>query len=220
MDKLDLSALRDEYLRSGLHERDLDSDPLKQFIAWFEEARRLELPDVNAMTLATSGPDGEPAARVVLLKGVDERGFSFFTNYESDKGRDLDANPRAALLFFWGAIERQVRIVGDVARLPREATLAYARSRPRGSQLSTWVSRQSSPVSSREALEEAFERVRARYEGVDPLPVPEYWGGYVVAPRSVEFWQGRASRLHDRVRYRRDVTGGAGGAWLRERLSP
>jgi len=167
------------------------------------------------MAVATASPDGMPSVRMVLLKAFDERGFVFYTNYESPKGRDLEANPRAALLFHWPELERQVRISGDVERVTREETEAYFQSRPRGSQIASAVSRQSQPIPNREALIEAFAAMEATYDG-KPIPVPENWGGYRVRPTAIEFWQGRPSRLHDRIRYTRQPD----GSWRIERLMP
>jgi pyridoxamine 5'-phosphate oxidase len=193
----------------------LEPDPLVQFARWFAEARAagLELPE--AMTLATADADARPSARTVLLKGVDERGFVFFTNYESRKGRELAANPRAALVFHWAqSPRRQVTVTGATTRLGPEESEAYFRTRPLGSRLGAWASRQSTPIESREALERAYTDAEARF-GDDP-PVPPWWGGYVLAPSALEFWENRADRLHERFRYSRDDAGG----WIVERLSP
>jgi pyridoxamine 5'-phosphate oxidase len=187
---------------------------MRQFARWFGDAHRAELLEPNAMTLATATPDGEPSARIVLLKGADERGFAFFTDYRSRKGQDLEANPRAALVFHWGELERQVRITGAVSRVSREESEAYFRSRPRGSRLGAWTSQQSSVIPSREALEERLGKMAARFDGSD-VPLPPHWGGFRVRPDTIEFWQGRESRLHDRIRYVRE-----GGVWRIERLSP
>jgi pyridoxamine 5'-phosphate oxidase len=198
-----------------MHENEFSPDPLEQFARWFEDARRagLELPE--AMTLATADGDGTPSARMVLLKGVDERGFVFFTNYESRKGRELADNPRAALVFHWPlAPRRQVLVTGSVERVPDAESEEYFRSRPRGSRLAALASRQSTVVPDREALDRAFAVLESKHPGVD-VPRPDWWGGYVLQPHTVEFWQNRPNRLHDRLRYRRD-----GGAWILERLSP
>jgi pyridoxamine 5'-phosphate oxidase len=195
---------------------ELDSDPLRQFEAWYEDARSagLELPE--AMTLATATRDGRPSARTVLLKGVDERGFLFFTNYESRKARELEENPRAALVFHWRLEpRRQVCVTGKVRKLPPDESDAYFRTRPLGSRLGAWSSRQSAPVGSREELEAAFAEAERRFAN-GTVPLPPWWGGYVLDPDTFEFWRNAPNRLHDRVRYRREKQGG----WSRERLSP
>ena len=211
---MSIAHLRREYARARLDERDVDPDPLVQFRKWFDDARRAELPEPNAMTLATATPGGVPSARMVLLKAADERGFTFFTDYRSRKGQELEANPHAALVFFWGELERQVRITGTVTRVSREETEAYFRTRPRESRLGAWSSHQSTVLAGREVLEARLREVSARHPG-DEVPTPPYWGGYLLKPDGLEFWQGRESRLHDRVRYQREV-----GGWRIERLSP
>ena len=211
---MSIADLRREYRNHVLTEQDAATDPLTQFTHWFEEAQRAELVDANAMTLATVSATGEPSARTVLLKGVDDLGFVFFTNYESAKARDLADNPRACLLFFWAELERQVRITGAVARVSREESSAYFRSRPRESQIGAWVSPQSRTIPNRGVLEENFESLTAQYDG-DDVPVPPFWGGYRVTPERIEFWQGRPSRLHDRLLYTSTATG-----WTRVRLAP
>ena len=212
---MSLSDLRREYALAGLKESDLDPSPFKQFDKWFQQALAAGLPEPNAMTLATATPDGKPSARVVLLKGFNEHGFVFFTNYESQKGRELSANPHAALVCYWIELERQVRISGRVSRVSAEESEDYFRSRPVGSQLGAWVSRQSQVVSGREILEDKLEELTQEYQS-KPIPLPPYWGGYRVAPDTIEFWQGRPNRLHDRLRYTRQ----SGDQWLIERLSP
>ncbi len=211
---MSIADLRREYRNHFLTEQDAAADPLTQFKQWFEEAQRSELLDANAMTLATVSATGEPSARTVLLKGADDLGFVFFTNYESAKARDLAENPRACLLFFWAELERQVRITGAVSRVSREESAAYFRSRPRESQIGAWVSPQSRTIPNRGVLEENFESLTAQYDG-DDVPVPPFWGGYRVTPERVEFWQGRPSRLHDRLLYTSTATG-----WTRVRLAP
>jgi pyridoxamine 5'-phosphate oxidase len=212
---MSLADLRRDYTTGGLAEADVDPDPIRQFAIWFEQARTATGHEPNAMTVATAGVDGVPAARMVLLKGFDERGFVFYTNYESAKGRELEQNPRVALLFYWPELERQVRISGDVERVSREESETYFHSRPRGSQIGAWASRQSAVIPNRDALVEAvasFEKVYADGE----IPLPDFWGGYRVRPMWIEFWQGRPSRLHDRLRYAR----GDDGGWQIVRLSP
>jgi pyridoxamine 5'-phosphate oxidase len=211
----DLTAIRTEYAREGLLERDVDPSPLAQLDKWLHEAIAAEHPEPTAMTLATATPDGEPAARVVLLKGLDERGLVFFTNYESDKGRQLAKNPRACACFFWMLLERQARVTGSVSRVTREETEAYFRSRPREAQLGAWASPQSTVIAGRESIEARLAEVRARF-GDGDVPCPPEWGGYRLVPDHLELWQGRPSRLHDRLRYTRKGE----GAWLIERLSP
>jgi pyridoxamine 5'-phosphate oxidase len=211
---MSIADLRRDYRSHVLVESEATADPLVQFRQWFDEAIRAELLEPNAMTLATVAPDGSPAARIVLLKGLDDTGFVFFTNYESAKGRQLAHQPRACLLFFWGELERQVRITGQVERLPEEESLAYFRSRPRGSQLGAWASPQSRVIASRDELDAQLTQLEARYADAD-IPLPPFWGGYRVIPAAVEFWLGRPSRLHDRLLYTR-----AGGEWTRVRLAP
>jgi len=198
-----------------LREEDLDPDPLRQFAVWFERAAEAGVPAPEAAAVATASSEGAPSVRMVLVKHYDERGFVFYTGYESRKGRELAANPRAALLFYWELLGRQVRIEGLAERTTREDSVAYARSRPRASQLSALVSPQSRPIASREVLERRVAELAALH-GDGDLPPPEAWGGFRVMPESYEFWQNRANRLHDRMRYTR----GSGGGWEVERLAP
>ena len=211
----ELSGLRHEYDTHGLRRADLHSDPIEQFRAWFAAALTTEMRDVNAMSLATASPEGRPSVRIVLLKAVDQRGFCFFTNYDSEKGRHLDANPYAALAFYWVKLERQVRITGPVERTSREDSAAYFHSRPVGSRLGAWVSKQSEVIDSRKILDARMEAMRERFHNTEIL-LPPHWGGYRVKPEQVEFWQGRPNRLHDRFRYSR----AADGAWQIDRLAP
>ena len=211
----DLKKLRKEYGRAGLRESGTDPNPIEQFRKWFHEALAADLREPNAMTLATSTPDGRPSARIVLLKGCDERGFVFYTNQEGRKARELEENPRCALVFYWGELERQVRVEGVAARVPEEEADAYYASRPRGSRLGAWVSEQSRPVERRSLLEERLRKLEAEYEGRE-IPRPPFWGGYRVEPEEIEFWQGRENRLHDRLLYRRQ----SGVGWQIERLQP
>ena len=209
-----VADLRKEYTRAGLSESEVAPDPVEQFRRWFDEALAADLYEPNAMNVATATREGRPSARVVLLKGFDERGFVFYTNYEGRKGHEIRENPRAALLFYWGELERQVRIEGTVSRTSEEESDAYYASRPRGSRLGAWASEQSRAVEGRGVLEDRVRALEAEYEG-RVVPRPAFWGGYRVEPEVMEFWQGRESRLHDRIVYRRK-----GGAWKTERLQP
>jgi len=233
-----IANLRREYSLTGLYRHDLDADPIVQFKAWFDQAagaRRSgrvrsfliclykvfsgmgvsQATEANAATLATVGGDRIPSARIVLLKGVDERGFIFFTNYESRKGHELTANPHAALVFYWANQERQVRISGTVQKIPHAESEAYFKTRPRASRLGAWASQQSEPVESRSTLEERWKELEAKFPG-EEIPMPPHWGGYVLAPARIEFWQGRPGRLHDRFEYQKQID----GSWSIERLCP
>lgn len=235
---MSIADLRREYNLMGLRRSDLEANPILQFQRWFEQANGVRAGgrlrkffiglyksvfmlggaasvDVNAMTLATTDKHGRPSARVVLLKGVDERGFVFFTNYESRKARELTENPQAALVFYWADLERQVCVAGPVSRLARDESEAYFITRPRGSRLAAWASKQSEAVRDRGALEEKWKQLEKQYPGQE-VPMPPYWGGYVLSPDRIEFWQGRANRLHDRFRYTKNPD----KSWQIERLSP
>jgi pyridoxamine 5'-phosphate oxidase len=209
-----VADLRREYARARLDEAKVSPDPITEFARWFEEAVKAEVQEPNAMALASVSPDGAPSARIVLLKGFDERGFVFFTDYRSQKGAELEQNPRAALVFYWPELERQIRITGATAAVGREESDAYFRTRPRGSRISAWVSHQSQVIPSRKVLEDRAKALEREYPG-DDVPLPPYWGGVRLVPDAIEFWQGRTSRLHDRIRYVRDRE-----RWRIERLSP
>jgi pyridoxamine 5'-phosphate oxidase len=211
----DVSGVRRDYTRATLDERDVASDPIAQFRVWLAEAIAADPLDPTTMTLATVDAAGQPSARIVLLKGCDERGFVFFTNYDSRKARELAANPRAALVFYWPALDRQVRVEGTVGKTSRDETAAYFATRPLAARLSAWASRQSAPIAGREPLERAAAAQAAHFAGGD-VPAPDFWGGYRLQPDAVELWQGRANRLHDRLLYRR----AEGGSWTVERLQP
>jgi len=206
--------LRREYTKDALLESNVLPDPIAQFDRWFNDATLAGLPEANAMTLATVDTSGAPSARIVLLKGFDQRGFVFFTNYSSRKGRELLANPRAALCFFWESLERQVRIEGTVEKTTRQESEEYFHSRPIGSQIGAWVSQQSEAIESREALDRRAEELLAKFVNTG-VPLPDFWGGFRVVPHTIEFWQGRPSRLHDRLQYVRE-----GDRWKIRRLCP
>ena len=211
-----IADLRQNYTLAGLSEADLDSNPIQQFNLWFEQALAADLIEPNAMTLATATADGKPSARIVLLKGVSERGFVFYTNYGSQKGRQLIANPYAALVFHWDKLERQIRIEGKVEKLSSAESLEYFHSRPKASQLGAWTSNQSQVIANREVLEQKLASLQAQHSDEDTIPLPEHWGGFRVVPNRLEFWQGRPSRLHDRLLY--DLE--ADGSWSISRLAP
>ena len=233
-----IADIRREYSLSGLSRNDLESDPIAQFRKWFDQAagnrsgggfRRFfiglyksvllvtgtEPTDLNAATLATADKNGRPSARIVLLKGVDDRGFIFFTNYNSRKGRELAENPHAALVFYWSDLERQVCVAGTVGKLSQEESEAYHHSRPKGSRLAAWASQQSTVIPNRAVLEKAWNELKGKYTG-EWVPIPPYWGGYVMSPERIEFWQGRPSRLHDRFCYTKQ----SDNSWQIDRLSP
>jgi pyridoxamine 5'-phosphate oxidase len=213
----DLTAIRTEYLRAGLDERDLDPSPSRQMGKWLKEAIDAGHPEPTAMTLATITAEGDPAARVVLMKGIDADGIVFFTNYDSDKGRDLAAHPRACANVFWVLLQRQMRVTGAVVKVSREETEAYFRSRPRESQLGAWASNQSGVIEGRAVLDAQLAATRARF-GDGEVVCPPHWGGYRLSLERVELWQGRANRLHDRLRYTRDAA--QPDHWKIERLAP
>ncbi|MEQ4207659.1 pyridoxamine 5'-phosphate oxidase [Actinopolymorpha sp. B17G11] len=212
-----LAAMRRRYADRPLNEADLASDPLVQFQQWLADAVEADIAEPNAMVLATATADGIPSARTVLLKGLDERGFAFYTNLESAKAADLTTNPRAALVFPWHAIQRQVRVSGTTSIVSRDESARYFASRPRDSQLGAWASRQSSVVPDRATLDREYANLEARWPEGTEIPLPDFWGGHRIRPESYEFWQGRQGRLHDRVRYRRESSG---GGWRIERLAP
>jgi pyridoxamine 5'-phosphate oxidase len=209
-----IAELRKEYRLAALGEQDVDADPIVQFQRWFHEAQEAKVVEPNAMTLATCTPDAYPSARMVLLKGVDARGFVFFTDYRSRKGQELTDNPHAALVFWWHELERQVRVVGAVQRITRDESVAYFTSRPYGARVGAWVSHQSSVLPDRDSLDRKVEEMMERFRSGE-VPLPDHWGGFRVVPEEFEFWQGRESRLHDRIAYARE-----GGRWVRRRLSP
>lgn len=206
--------LRKEYCLDSLDESQMAGDPFAQFGTWFNHALNAGVAEPNAMTLATASPDGAPSARIVLMKGFDPRGFMFFTNYSSRKGRELAANPRASLCFHWQLLERQVRIEGTVEKTSRAESDEYFHSRPRDAQIGAWISQQSAVLDSRDALDRVGADLKKRF-GEGPVPLPDFWGGFRVIPSAVEFWQGRQSRLHDRLQYVRE-----GSGWKLQRLSP
>lgn len=212
---ISVADLRKEYTFQGLNEADADPNPFEQFKIWFDQALLSQLPEPNAMTIATASLDGKPSARLVLLKDYDQRGFVFYTNYESDKGQQLLQNPWAAIAFWWAELERQVRITGRVEQVDDAEADQYFNSRPKSSQLGAWASHQSQVIPNREVLEQRLQQLKEEYENKAVLR-PPYWGGFRVVPCQIEFWQGRPSRLHDRLLYHR----GEAGSWLMQRLSP
>jgi pyridoxamine 5'-phosphate oxidase len=212
---LDIAGLRHEYIGEGLRRGDLDPNPIKQFDTWFAAAIKAGIRDANAMALATATAGGEPSVRVVLLKTFDEAGFVFFTNYLSSKGRNLEENPRAALVLYWMEVERQIRIDGIVEKVSREESEEYFRTRPFGAQIGAWASQQSEVIDARRVLDARLAEMTQRFAGGD-IPLPPHWGGYRLKPQTIEFWQGRTNRLHDRLRYTRQ----SNGSWLIDRLAP
>ncbi len=210
-----VADLRRDYRLQSLSESDVDLDPIRQFARWWEEVLAAEISEPNGMTLATVTPEGKPAARIVLLKGFDHRGFTFFSNYTSHKGEQLTAHPYAALVFWWDPLERQVRIEGPVERMDAGESDEYFHSRPKGSRLGAWASNQSQVIAGREALEHRQQELEQQYQDMDRIPRPPHWGGYRVIPIQMEFWQGRSSRLHDRICYTQQADG-----WLIQRLAP
>jgi pyridoxamine 5'-phosphate oxidase len=211
---MSISSIRKDYQLQSLSVADVASTPIDQFSRWWDEAIASAIDEVNAMTLATVNPDGRPSARIVLLKGYDENGFVFFTNYESDKAKALDSHPYASLVFFWKELERQVRIEGACTKVSEMESDEYFHSRPLGSQLGAWASPQSRPIRGREVLDANLEALQLKYAN-ETIPRPPHWGGYRVVPETVEFWQGRTSRLHDRIKYQRSAN-----EWYIERLAP
>jgi pyridoxamine 5'-phosphate oxidase len=209
-----ISDLRKEYTVGGLTEAEIRLNPIEQFFYWLDQAIVAQVPEPNAMSLATATPDGKPSARIVLLKGCDERGFTFFTNYLSRKGREIAENPYVAAVFFWHELERQVRIEGKVERVSDAESDAYHHSRPIGSQLGAWTSEQSEVISGRKVLEDRLRELTVRF-GSGEIPRPPHWGGFRIIPDVIEFWQGRPNRLHDRIQFRR-----VDGTWIMERLAP
>ncbi|NEP00597.1 MAG: pyridoxamine 5'-phosphate oxidase [Symploca sp. SIO2E9] len=212
---INVADLRRDYTLKGLSEKDIHPNPFEQFQTWFEQALAAKLPEPNAMTIATATPEGKPFARMVLLKDYDERGFVFYTNYESRKGQHLQKNPWAALTFWWAQLERQIRITGQVEQVSPPESDRYFHSRPKASQIAAWASHQSQVISSRQVLEQRLQQLKDKYENQE-IPRPPYWGGFRVIPQEIEFWQGRESRLHDRLLYRRQDD----GAWDIQRLCP
>lgn len=210
-----IADLRKEYMLHTLDEKDVHKDPFDQFRLWFDEAVRADVPEPNAFTLSTADSRGIPSARVVLLKGIEQGGFSFYTNYDSAKAGELATNPYVSMTFLWLELERQVRINGVATRLSREDSEQYFQSRPRESRIGAWASRQSSVIPDRKFLENKMQALMTEFEGQEHIPLPDSWGGYLITPNSFEFWQGRANRLHDRIRYRLGDT-----EWIIERLSP
>lgn len=212
---LNLEAFREDYSQDELLESTVDADPIKQFTQWFQHAKDQKVPEPNAMTLATATADGRPSARIVLLKEAVSEGFIFYSNYESQKGTEIEQNPQVALVFNWLELQRQVRIEGTAQRIEASKSTAYFQSRPKGSQIGAWTSPQSRIIPDRDFLERRSEELTEQFKDREVLPKPEFWGGYLVEPKQIEFWQGRTSRLHDRLRYTRTPEG-----WVIDRLAP
>lgn len=210
-----IADIRRDYILQSLNEVDVNANAIDQFSTWWNEAIKAGIDDVNAMTLATASKEGIPSARIVLLKGYDKKGFVFFTNYQSQKGKDLANNPHGALLFFWKELERQIRLDGIVMKISAEESDTYFQSRPAASRIGAWASAQSSVISDRKVIENNFLMYEEKF-GIDNIPRPEHWGGYVLKPRLLEFWQGRSNRLHDRIQYELQLD----GDWKIERLAP
>jgi pyridoxamine 5'-phosphate oxidase len=209
-----IGQIRRDFAKEELRESVVKENPIRQFSEWFDQALKTDLLDVNAMSLSTVSEEGIPSSRIVLLKGIDEHGFQFYTNYNSRKGRELQQNPHAALCLYWAPLERQIRIEGKVEKLGRKQSRDYFHQRPRLSQLGAWASEQSSRIESRSALEEQFRSIKHKFEG-EEVPLPDFWGGFLLSPNRIEFWQGRPGRLHDRICYEK-----AGTEWNVFRLSP
>lgn len=210
-----ISEMRESYDRGFLDEAHVESDAMKQFQVWFEEARNENILEPNAMVLSTIGLDGNPESRTVLLKGLEDEGFIFYTNYKSDKAKEIAANSNVSLLFLWKKMQRQIRISGKVRKISKEKSEAYFHSRPKGSQIGAWVSPQSQVISDKSMLDKRKEELIEKYKDADKLPLPDFWGGYIVVPNKMEFWQGRPNRLHDRLRYNLDT-----GQWKIDRVAP
>lgn len=211
----DISSLRKEYKRGDLIEQSIPEDPIALFAQWFSETGAMNISEPNAMILTTVSKEGKPSSRAVLLKGLEQGSFVFFTNYESRKAQDILLNPHVSLLFLWLDAERQIRIEGKATKISIQESEQYFATRPRESQLGAWASDQSKPISSREELEKKFKEMELRFQGIEHIPMPEHWGGFAVSPMSIEFWQGRIGRLHDRIQYQKQ-----GDSWTKQRLNP